>query len=615
MGTSRTCARCGCTFPETAPAGECPACLMQQALEEPTLPLLSHVGPPPSHAEIQELFADMEVLELLGRGGMGIVYKARHIDMDRLVAVKLLAPHLATDPTSAERFLREARALARFTHPHIVAVHHVGRSGAVVYIVMEFVDGTSLRDCLRSGKLTAHESLRLVPQICDAIQFAHDHGVIHRDIKPENILIDRAGDVKIVDFGLAKFGDDSAITLTGTDVRMGTHHYMAPEQFTNATGVDHRADIYSLGVMFYEMLTGGLPTPQCAPPSEKAGTDPRLDKVVARSLRDEPDERYQQAGEIKSDLERIAAAPRPRRWLTPATIGSALVGGVLLVGVLFVVVPRAGHNLPPVDPMRGLTPTEILTSPDWEWTAPENLGPGVNTAHDETSPYVSADGLTLMFGSNRPGGQGDIDLWQCRRKSLDEPFSKAENFGPTINSADLDEAPWMSGDGRTLVFVSKRGTRNDWDIWMSRRPSPDAPWGTPENLGPAVNSPRAEFRPWLSADGLTLTFTSLRGQRDGIWVSRRRSADESFGQAAPFNRSNRIFPGNLLWLSRIDSPDDPFRNLTSFGPVVNTDAVEVSPVASTDGRVVYFQSDRPGGFGGTDLWQTRRVPKTRNGKP
>ena len=190
---------------------------------------------------------------------------------------------------------------------------------------MEYVDGTNLRDVIRRGSLRPEEALALVPRICEALQYAHEEGIVHRDIKPENILVDRRGRVKIADFGLAKLripaqGD---ATLTGTQQVMGTPHYMAPEQWERPLTVDHRADIYSLGVVFYELLTGELPLGHFAPPSRKVRVDVRLDEVVLRALEKEPERRYQHAVEVKTDLDTIADHPSPSPAPDPQEVGPA----------------------------------------------------------------------------------------------------------------------------------------------------------------------------------------------------------------------------------------------------------------------------------------------------
>ncbi len=268
---------------------------------------------PPSPETLGNLLPEFEILGLIGRGGMGAVYRARQKKLDRLVALKVLPEEAADSPEFAERFAREARTLARLSHPHIVAIHDFGNRGELFYLVMELVDGVNLRQAIRSRSLEPEQALRIVPQICEALQFAHSQGVLHRDIKPENILLDRCGQVKIADFGIAKLIDPGkpGHTLTATDRLLGTLTYMAPEQVEGSRNVDHRADIYSLGVVFYEMLTGELPLGRFPKPSQRVQIDLRLDEVVLRSLEKEPALRYQQAGEIKSDVEHITQAPAP----------------------------------------------------------------------------------------------------------------------------------------------------------------------------------------------------------------------------------------------------------------------------------------------------------------
>tara|TARA_R110002072_G_scaffold299632_1_gene475522 strand:+ start:111740 stop:113089 length:1350 start_codon:yes stop_codon:yes gene_type:complete len=264
----------------------------------------------PEADELNALFPNLEILELIGRGGMGAVYKARQPDLDRFVAVKILPREIQGDPGFGDRFLREARTLAKLNHPNIVAVYDFGQIEELFYFVMEFVDGVTLRDTITAGSVAPEEALRIIPDLCDALQFAHEEGVVHRDIKPENILLDKRGRVKIADFGLAKLlkgdGDDDE-HLTGTHQVMGTLKYMAPEQMATSRNVDHRADIYSLGVVFYELLTGDLPVGWFAPPSKKVAVDVRLDEVVLRTLEAEPSRRYQHASEVKSAVKQLSS--------------------------------------------------------------------------------------------------------------------------------------------------------------------------------------------------------------------------------------------------------------------------------------------------------------------
>jgi serine/threonine protein kinase len=299
--------------------------------------------PPLPPEQIAPHFPQLEILECLGRGGMGVVYKARQKSLNRLVALKLLAPERVQDAKFAERFAREAQALAALNHPNIVTIHDFGQAGGFYYLLMEFVDGVNLRQLLRARKFTPEEALAIVPPLCDALQFAHDRGIIHRDIKPENLLLDKTGRVKVADFGIAKMlgeergcpsrsGNDDKdaaeksepspfsgsaaagtaalpTALTGGQT-VGTPSYSAPEQKTDPQRVDSRADIYSLGVVFYEMLTGELPGKKIAPPSTKVQIDVRLDEIVLRALEQKPELRYQQVSEVKTMVETIVSDPK-----------------------------------------------------------------------------------------------------------------------------------------------------------------------------------------------------------------------------------------------------------------------------------------------------------------
>lgn len=310
---------------------------------------------------LRDLFPDLDILDLLGAGGMGAVYKARQPRLNRLAALKIMVCPPGQEADFALRFEREAQVLARLNHPHIVVIYDFGdigpeRTGAdpLFYFLMEFVDGTDLGQLIKSKELTPAQALAIVPQICEALQYAHDQGITHRDIKPANILIDKKGTVKIADFGLAKMigsgGSEEALMtgLTQTGTAMGTPHYMAPEQWEHPEQVDHRADIYALGVVFYEMLTGERPAGVFEPPSKKSipPVDKKFDSVVLRAMEKDPARRYQQAGQIGDDVTRISGAhkrhqssaqgvlPRASKRNTPWIVLSLMLllglGGYLL---------------------------------------------------------------------------------------------------------------------------------------------------------------------------------------------------------------------------------------------------------------------------------------------
>ncbi|APZ96187.1 serine/threonine-protein kinase [Fuerstiella marisgermanici] len=268
---------------------------------------------PPTVARLASLFPSLEVMELVGAGGMGAVYKAKQKGLDRIVALKILPEEFGHNVKFALRFTREARTLAKLNHPNIVALFEFGNVADTYYFLMEFVEGSTLRDVVAAREIAPAHALAIVPHLCDALQYAHDKGVIHRDIKPENILMSVDGSVKIADFGLSRIldNDEQQHTLTGTHQVMGTPRYMAPEQLEGTHNVDHRADIYSLGVVIYEMLTGELPIGRFAAPSAKVQIDVRLDDVVLRTLEKEPQRRYQRASQIKSDVQSITSSENP----------------------------------------------------------------------------------------------------------------------------------------------------------------------------------------------------------------------------------------------------------------------------------------------------------------
>ena len=212
MDARTTCSGCQKPLPANAPEGLCPECLLKAGLGTgvdlgPDTESQPAGGPrgfvPPMPEELGRFFPQMEITRLLGRGGMGAVYQARQTSARPLVALKILPPTSAR-PGFAERFKREARALARLNHANIVALYEFGQVGGMPYFVMEYVEGVTLRRLVQARRLEPREALKIVPQICEALQFAHDEGVVHRDIKPENILLDKKGRVKIADFGIAK---------------------------------------------------------------------------------------------------------------------------------------------------------------------------------------------------------------------------------------------------------------------------------------------------------------------------------------------------------------------------------------------------------------------------
>ncbi|HRI55937.1 MAG TPA: serine/threonine-protein kinase, partial [Anaerolineae bacterium] len=277
----------------------------------------------------QRLGGKYELQAELGRGGMGIVYRAHDTMLHRTVAVKVLTPQLAADPTFVERFRHEAIAAANLRHPHIATVYDVGQDlvqgDTVHYLVMEFIEGQTLDRVLqRQGQpFSLQQTDQIISQVAQALHYAHQRGMIHRDVKPANIMLGQDGHVTLMDFGLVRAGDLSQLTQTGT--ALGTPAYMAPEQIMGAE-VDQRADIYALGVVIYELLTGDVPfrrtTPLATihaqvydppPPlrERRPELSPAVESVVLRALAKNPGGRYRDVTGLTRDFSRVLAGQMP----------------------------------------------------------------------------------------------------------------------------------------------------------------------------------------------------------------------------------------------------------------------------------------------------------------
>src|SRR5215468_10762170 len=370
MTQPRFCPRCHNPLDTDAPAGLCPNCLFQLALEpstavldatddsDPTSPgydLASAAGP-----GARQTLGDYELLQEIARGGMGVVYKARQLSLNRVVALKMMLPSLLASATEAQRFRAEAEAAANLQHPNIVSIHEVGEHEGRLYFSMDYIEGQSLAALVRDHPLPAETAARYVKTAAAAIHYAHRQGFLHRDLKPSNILIDEANQPRITDFGLAKRMDrDSRLTITGAV--LGTPSYMSPEQAASKSDqVGPASEVYSLGAILYELLTGRPPFQAATPldtvllvlnsePAPPRLLLPRLNRdletIGLKCLEKERRRRYQSAQELADDLDRylnlkpIVARPinrvnRAWRWCRrnpwPAVATAALV---LLAGL------------------------------------------------------------------------------------------------------------------------------------------------------------------------------------------------------------------------------------------------------------------------------------------
>lgn len=478
----KTCPTCHAPVPANAPGGFCPACLLRDADEPDAAP--ADTAPPLD--EIATAFPQFEVLGFIGQGGMGSVYRVRQPGLDRVVALKVLSPALGRDPAFAERFAREARVLGKLNHPNIVTVFEHGECGGFFYLLMEYVDGVNLRQAMRAGRFTPEQALAIVPGICDALQAAHAQGVWHRDIKPENILLDEGGGVKIADFGIARMAGDREwnFTLTRTGGALGSAAYMAPEQHENPRGVDHRADIYSLGVVIYEMLTGELPLGRFPAPSERAAVNERIDEIVFRTLAKERELRQQSATEVKTEVQGAAHAAEPEadagvektakkgRLLVTFVIAGVLCSPLLwgffgrketmfLLGLGMVAAlvagVRAWHS-PVGKTVAALAGTILLAIVVW-FTLPafadHRRGPRLIPV--EELPVTAQDSRRRLIRSKDvEPGPPDIDTnvsWVLRLPAIGQEEEKIVKLDGKLNSGSVD------GDDYSAVAVTV-GDRN-----------------------------------------------------------------------------------------------------------------------------------------------------------
>lgn len=265
---------------------------------------------PPEPEDLTLQLPGYEFQALLGSGGMGAVYKAHHLNLDRPVAIKVLPYNIARlDTKFTDQFKREARTMAKLSHPGIVSVYDAGvTDSGFLYFVMEYVEGTDVSQMLLIKKrLPAGHALAITAHVCDALSYAHSHGVVHRDIKPANIMVSQEGRVKVADFGLARFSTDSG--EEGAVVTMGTPYFVAPEALTIGMSVDHRADVYALGVMLYDMLTGEIPRDDFQPSSVLTGCDPRFDKIIHKAMQVDVRLRFQSVDEMRTALNEILTGP------------------------------------------------------------------------------------------------------------------------------------------------------------------------------------------------------------------------------------------------------------------------------------------------------------------
>ncbi len=561
-------------------------------------------------AEAGQVLSHYRLLEKLGKGGMGVVWKALDTKLDREVAIKILPEELASDPERLGRFEREAKAIAALDHPHIVTIHSVEEAEGVHFITMGLVRGKSLAELIPRNGLPLPNFFDMAIALADAISAAHQRGITHRDLKPDNVMIGDDGRLKVLDFGLAKLREEAqavegitqlpTATVTQEGKILGTVSYMSPEQ-AEGKPIDHRSDIFSMGVMLYQMATGQRPfkgdtsvsiissiikdTP--ASITELNQTLPRhLGRIVKRCLAKKPERRFQSALDLRNDLEELkeeidsgellptgeAPAIKPKRLgrLLMALTAAAIV--IVVVGYVWFYQRREPQEAgaPPLNPSF----TQLTTQP----------GP-------ELFPSLSPDGKTVVYASP---ASGNWDIYALR-------VGGENPVNLTVDSPESDMHPAFSPDGESIAF---RSERDGGGIFI---------------MGATGESPRRlidfGYHPAWSPDGgeIVVSTNSFGGPRSAPPKSELRAVSLATGKHRDVCVGGTALQPDwspnghriAYWDVREGGQRDIYSVPATGGEAVsvtNDAAVDWNPVWSPDGRYLYFSSDRGGRM---NLW---RVP-------
>ncbi|MCA9128259.1 MAG: serine/threonine protein kinase [Planctomycetales bacterium] len=609
---------------------------------------------PGDDVEMPEFLGEYRIDEELGRGGMGVVYKAWDTKLLRTVAIKRMRLGLAQMPDIRHRILNEARAVAQLNHPNIVSLFSVQDDASPPYFSMEYIDGETLQELFeREKQLAIAAAIRVGLQIATALTVAHSAGVIHCDLKPANVLLTHDGrDVRITDFGIALA---QLHQHREEDTKyLGTPHYMSPEQF-RAEPVDQRSDLFGLGILLFRALTGRLPFEatsvrelrhivcECEPPNVaclRPSAPGWLCDLTHQLLQKNACQRPQTANEVVAILTSHAQAEVEtsslggiKRSLTATNLFwfCMSVAAISVLTTLFNVTgsssyidvekrsPQKSSNAAePATHTQGLLSkpslTDIFTSTQWTWTTPEPLG--VDVIGKFTTPFISHDGLTFLFGDgDDTTGKLVQHLMIATRPSLDLPWHSAVPLRGLNDPNYSDLSPTVTADGLIMVFASAReGGFGDFDLWISTRDSLGSLWQEPTNLGSQFNTVARESHPSISPNGLSLAFVPYAISEHGsfdISISTRpnRSAPWSAPQVLPDtvnsveqDRFPQFITDDAMSLVRIDRTGHRQICISERVPGSNewTQARSIAPIPGivfadgcicADGTTLIFQND------------------------